>query len=373
MTLSALRYPLLKTGLQHRYNEMVSFRETEMKKEPQLNCWIAPGFDSLKSIKKLDQQINSAGGHIEQSFMYLDPMSAMNWLELSTEPGYVAATQNIPMDKAADAIRHDLKEQNLLEGSRLEIIALGCGASRHETSLTQAIFQHLPELVNIKLGLLDISQPLLSEGYQFASDSFQYSPTVNIYAVQGDMHQLSSYHQLFYNPPQIHIPRLITLLGHTFCNLDNEILFLRDALQGFQSGDLLLIDFTTAFASSDCPEDVLANDPYLNSNNPVKWDSALNRFITGPLVRYRKDLANVKFQPVLDNTTCVVPGSYAIEMKTIIQTVDNKIVEFTQHRTKRYHMNSLIKTVHEKTPWKMRQGWRFGDADQRVLYLFRKE
>ena len=37
-----------------------------------LNCWLAPGFDPVKMIKDLALQVNGHGGHIEQSFLYMD-------------------------------------------------------------------------------------------------------------------------------------------------------------------------------------------------------------------------------------------------------------------------------------------------------------
>lgn len=41
-----------------------------------LNCWIAPGFSALGLLDSLIATVNGPGGSLEQSNLYLDPLSA---------------------------------------------------------------------------------------------------------------------------------------------------------------------------------------------------------------------------------------------------------------------------------------------------------
>lgn len=76
------------------------------------------------------------------------------------------------------------------------------------------------DLADLRLYLLDISQPLLSEAYTHAAQTLDRFRGVLVTAVQGNFHHLPRYGQLLYRPEASHRRRLVTMLGGTFGNLD---------------------------------------------------------------------------------------------------------------------------------------------------------
>jgi transcriptional regulator with XRE-family HTH domain len=71
--------------------------------------WMAPGFDPLKMVRELATQVNGSGGHIEQSYKYLDAMDADNWCAFTKQARYASFIEGVPITRAADA-RHPLLE-----------------------------------------------------------------------------------------------------------------------------------------------------------------------------------------------------------------------------------------------------------------------
>lgn len=67
---------------------------------PLLNCWLAPGFEPLQMLRELVQQLSGSGGHIEQSLLYLDPMSAACWCAIADQEDYASVQRKMPIDRA---------------------------------------------------------------------------------------------------------------------------------------------------------------------------------------------------------------------------------------------------------------------------------
>ena len=57
------------------------------------NWYMSPGFDSVTMMAELHQQLNGSGGTVEQTYVYLDPKSALDWITLANSPSYVAAAR----------------------------------------------------------------------------------------------------------------------------------------------------------------------------------------------------------------------------------------------------------------------------------------
>ncbi len=325
------------------------------------NCWLAPGFDSIKMIKELVLQINGRGGRIEQSFLFLDHLSAANWCAIADQEDYVAAQAGKPLDRAAVAI---LKAAS---GAGLDVIGLGCGDGKTEVRLVGQLLDRV-EHGDMRLYMVDISQPLLSAAYKHAADTLCDRRGVAMFAIQGNFHELPRYTQLLYNPERAHRRRVVCMFGGTFGNLQNEVLFVRNSLIGFVPGDLLLIDVALTYAPVDKPEEIERRDPRLSGRLPPGWQKRYEDWLQGPINRYAKDVRTVTFGSVLDTASCPVPGSYAVDIRANVATVTGEKC-FSIYRIKRYDAHKLV-AVMKQLGWDPVDGWQYG-SDPRILYLFR--
>ncbi len=335
---------------------------------PPLNCWLAPGFEPLKMLKELVQQIDGRGGHIEQSYLYLDHMSAACWCAIADQEDYAMAQHSMPIDRAATQILASVG------GAGIDVIGLGCGDGKNEVRLVQHLLER-PDHGDVRLFLLDISQPLLSVAYKHATEVLGHQPGISISAVQGNFHHLPRYTQLLYVPERGHRRRVICLFGGTLANLDNEVLFVRNSLVGFAPDDLLLINTSLAVAPADRPEEIRRKDPRLSGRTPPGWQRRYEEWLTGPIKRYGKEVTGIDFTSALDLASCPVPGSYAIEVRARVRSAGDQQREFSIFRVKRHDCVQLIECLKE-LGWGPLDGWRYGDEAEgscaRLLYLFRR-
>src|SRR5580658_2105607 len=167
-----------------------------------LNCWLAPGFDPIKMLRDLVHQLAGFGGQIEQSFLYLDPMSAACWCAIADQEDSSSAQRSMPIDRAATAIA--IAAPN----AHLDLLGLGCGDAKHEARLLQHLLdQKKPSPTDPRLGpsdsrlsqaplrlfLLAISKPMLSHVFKPAQDPLARCPSVTVCAFQGNFHHLPQY------------------------------------------------------------------------------------------------------------------------------------------------------------------------------------
>ena len=66
------------------------------------NWYMSPGFDSVTMMAELHQQLNGSGGTVEQTYVYLDPKSALDWITLANSPSYVAAARELPVQRRGE-------------------------------------------------------------------------------------------------------------------------------------------------------------------------------------------------------------------------------------------------------------------------------
>jgi len=327
-----------------------------------LNCWLAPGFDPVKMVKELSLQVNGNGGHIEQSYLYMDHMSAAHWCAIAEQKDYDAMQSSMPLDRVAQRIVRSAGNVGL------DMIALGPGSARNEVRLVKQLLVQAGH-ADLRLYLLDISQPLLSVAYRHAAEVLaDYGGAA--FAIQGNFHHLPRYGQLLYSPRRAHRRRLITMLGHTFSNLENELRFMRNSLVGFAPGDLLLMDFRLAYAAADHPEDILLKDPTLSgrrsSDLRLRWDE----FLSGPFRRYGADKVEVEIVPTLD-MSCAVPGSYGVDLRAVVRSPET-VREFSVYYGRRYEPNQLIQAL-RREGWDLVESFGYGgDSSPCVLVLLRK-
>lgn len=300
-----------------------------------LNCWIAPGFSPLGLLANVQATVNGPGGSLEQSALYLDPLGAAAWCALVGGRDYHTKFGLTFPATAAKAI-------SVTKGAPLDVIALGCGDGRREVALSLALLDRAEQVPDLRLYLLDISQPLLSEAYQHASAALDSRRGVSVTAIQGNFHHLPRYGQLLYRPTSSHRRKLMTLLGGTFANLDNELRWVSDALSGFGRGDLFLCDVTRCYTNDR--RQIPAADPALR--NEGKLEGPAEEFFTGPLRRYQRREGHHQVDLRCElGPVCVVPGSYQIDLVASLKKSGEKMRRWVVARYRRYDCAELGKAL----------------------------
>ena len=224
------------------------------------NCWLAPEFDAIKLHAEMTMQLSGRGGHIEQTYLYLEPSSATAWCAIAEQESYTRVRTAMPFSQVAKRVG------DLIGSAGMDLLGLGCGDGKDEIRLTQCLLEQHPGR-NMRLYLLDISQPLCSLAYRHAAQVLGGHANVDIFALQGSFYNLPRYQQLLHSPQRAHRRRLLCMFGNTFASLHNEILFVRNSLLGFAPGDLLLIGVPAAMAPADQREMILKNDHALTAGS----------------------------------------------------------------------------------------------------------
>ncbi len=161
------------------------------------NCWLTPEYDALKLHGELTMLLNGRGGHLEQTYLYLDPSSAAAWYSIAEQEVYTLARKLMPMDRIAECIAERAG------GVGLDVIGLGCGDGKDEVRLTQSLLERHGN-PNLRLYLLDISQPLLCAAYRYAAEVLAECSSVSVCAIQGNFHNLQRYKPLLHVPERSH-------------------------------------------------------------------------------------------------------------------------------------------------------------------------
>ncbi len=305
-----------------------AIRERSYRLAP--NWYVPPGFDSMKMLSEFTSQINGGGGAIEQTHVYLDHKSALDWIQLCNMPKYQAWRDCFPHEDTAACIR------SVVEQAGLDLIALGPGDGKTEVQLVRSILSD-GERANIRLYLLDASQPLLGRAFRHAMDSFDDLPGMFVCAIQGNFHHLPRYMQLHYTPARSHRRRIYMMLGCTLGNLEHEPHFFQHAMSGAAPGDLLMFDVEYAFTESTNPSEIREKDPAFAA--PVSED--VQRWLSGPIQRYCRDAHNVTMSLVLD-VNRPLAGSYGIQFVAKVQLLGGQTKEFTMWQVRRYQPQSLV-------------------------------
>ena len=134
-----------------------SLRLTELtSNEPKIDAWFTDAYNPIQMVQGMSAVLNGPGGRIEQTYLYLDPRSAVDYFMLSNTEEYLASFRaKIPFEKIAERI---LKES---KGIGLDVDGLGCGDGKSETALMQRLADRMPAPPDLQLYLLDISHVLL--------------------------------------------------------------------------------------------------------------------------------------------------------------------------------------------------------------------
>lgn len=302
--------------------------------------YIAQGFDSLSLHNEMKRLINSNGGELEQTHVYLDHESSADWIALCGSPEYVALTRlAFPHRQAA------IRLAQLVGSSAIDLVMLGSGDGQTEVRFTQQV---LAETVgsSISLHLLDASLPLLNKAFGHAILVLGPEPRILIHGVQGSFHDLSNYCTLSDFRTQPHRRRVFSMFGGTIGNLDNEVSFIRRLSANAEKGDLLLLEAAHAFTTAvDDPEKLKQADPALKA--PVA--EAHRAWLTGPIKRYCRNVEEVELSYRTDSQR-PIPGSYGLQFVAHIKLDNGGTREFVVWNARRYDLDKLSEAI-------QRLGW----------------
>lgn len=327
----------------------------------EVTYYVTPDFDPFALVRELEALLQGPGGHIEQSYKYLDPLDAHHFCELSQHGRYSTFADSKPFEKVAPTVVARLGRVGL------DVIGIGVGTGENEALLVRHLLDG--EFRNLRLFLLDISQPLLSLACQQATKTLSGHPSVPITAIHGDFHALSTFEPAFQTTHRRQ--RLLTMFGGTFGNLDNEVRFLRSSLSGTQAGDLLLLGISLTKASAEQPEQIMAAESVFAKKRPQDLQRQLKdmeRFNIGPLLRYRRDIVEFEFHYSLDTASCVIPGSYSIHMTAETRLLSGGKCLFSLGYIKRYSIPKLAEAL-GREGWDLEETW---ENQPNALCLFRK-
>lgn len=289
----------------------------------ELNACFLPAYDRRQLVEEMRRLLNSAGGALDQTYLYLDDAGAEAWLRSCHSPRIQSLFRAIPHEAAARCIADRVGEAGV------DVVALGSGDGTNELRLCQALLETLPT-ADLHLFLLDVSHPLLNIAFKHAQEML---PDVHTEAMHGDFRRLTQYDRLLPRPETAHRRRLYTMLGCTLSNLDNEPAFWRDQLRLSAPGDLAIFDFQVACAR---PQD----DPVLQSPIPPAHLEGM----TGPLLRYGVDVLEHHISVEL-TTTCPVPKSYELGFLADVRRRNNTQQRYLLYRVRRYDPVGLVQCM----------------------------
>lgn len=340
---------------------VATVRENSHRLAP--NWFVPPSFDSVQMMSELTHQLNSNGGSLEQTYVYLDHKSAIDWIQLCNTPGYTAAFRDrMPHSAIAKRIAE------LVGPVGLDLIALGPGDGRNEVRLVQHIMEQ-GSRPSVRFYLLDASQPLLSYAFKHAVDTFGSDPNIFVCGLQGSFHHLPRYLQLHYSPARAHRRRIYMMMGGTIGNLENEPSFFQSSFSGAAPGDLLLFDVSYPATDSTDPADIERADTAVRQPVP----EGHQHWLAGPLRRYCLDFHSVSFRFRLD-TNRPLAGSYGIQFIATVTTHGRQTREFCMWQVRRYQPESLVRCM-RGLGWKHVALLPFGGpaGPQKAVFMFQRE
>lgn len=329
------------------------------------NCWLAPEFDALKLHREMTMLLNGRGGHIEQTYLYMDHPSAAAWCAIAEQEIYTTTRNLMPLGRVAERIT------DLAGSVGLDVIGLGCGDGRDEVRLSECLLEQNRKS-NLRLYLLDISQPLCSAAYRNAAEILGARSNVSVYALQGNFHNLQRYTPLLHVPERSHRRRVICMFGNTFANLQNEIMFVRNSLLGFAPGDFLLLNVPATMAPADQPDEIRRIDRRLAGRIAADEKAPQDRIFLDLIRRYVPDIKSIELTPVLDFEACPVPGSYAADIRASVKMLTGQSKQFSILYAKRYDPDQLDCKMC-KEGWAPVAHWRYAEEHHpRLLLLYQR-
>lgn len=319
------------------------------------NSYFLPNYNRRQLLQQMAQILNGDGGALEQSMLYLDDQSASDWLAISQASVSWGSFRALPVGPIAEAILREWQGPT-------DINALGAGDGRSEVRLCEELLGRRPEL-DLKLRLLDISHPLLHAAHDHAKVAL--ADRVETSTLHGNFHHLWRFAVLLPKSAPSR-RRVYSLVGHTMSNLDNEIAWVRDQLSLAAPGDFMIVDYSIAYASPDEPAKIRALDPPLAQGIP----DAHFAWVTGPLRRYARDVADIKVNLEL-NTYCSMPGSYELVTYATVRRKDGSTQRYLVTRVRRYTTEKLRECL-ESLGWEWVEHLPYGPTGRAAVAVLRR-
>lgn len=322
---------------------------------------ITPGFDSDALIADLLAILSGPTGVLDDLYKYLDPVSAHEWRNLLRQPDFGSVIAAFPMTEVLELLAAAIDTHD-----PCDIVGLGCGTAEREVTLIRKL--RARQRRDLRLILLDISVSLLGSAVQ-SSNEFSRTHAVPVLALLGDFHSLPEYcHLLTGDGPR---RRVLTMFGYTFSNLDNEVQFLRRSMSWVNHDDLLILDVPAAATVSSDATEIARKDRTLSRKRGGDWHSAAFQFLTGPLRRNLQHVDECRIHTELDQSSCVIPGSYAIVHKAIVKFKTGEEKRFVIGYSKRYVLDKLAKHL-EHEGWRLVQGLHYGPNQDALVAIFQR-
>ncbi len=328
---------------------------TDESSDSSFNCYIPPGYEPLRMFQQHVRMLNGPGGHIEQTNAYLEHRSALSYVAMCNEPGFVTTYRaKYPFDELA----HRMIEAG--GESPFKVIALGAGDGYLEVRLVQNLLSRCKS-PDIELLLFDISQPLLTTAYQHAIDTFGEQSAVHTLLAHGSVYDLAQYPtKSSYTPTKGRRQRdLPTMLGYTLANLDSEPRFFQHSLAHCQAGDMLLLDFQQRPSPVGASEDeVRRQDPaFHHPFNKVYAD-----WLGAPFRAHCLNYLSHEFALQLVNHS-LIPGSYQMDAIATVRSRSHAERRFSMFRFKRYDGALLAESL-ARFGWEKLVALPIGESDR---------
>lgn len=344
-------------GLQVRDIAASAARDSAWK----LNSWIAPRYHPVGMCAEMVRTLNSPGGSLEQTCLYLAPQSADDWLSLCNSERYIAEWRDsCPLDQVA------ARAARTLGSAGVDVVALGAGDGKTEVRLVRHLMELMPASApRINLNLLDISNALLVEAQRHAEAVV--GDRVDVVTSQANFHDISRYTGLRSSARGGGRRMLYTILGYTLANLDNEVRFFSELAECATAGDLLIVDVQIVYAPADRPDEIREKDPVILQGAPTKYAD----WMTGPIRRHTVGLSTVRTETKL-NVHCLVPASYEIQFIAIARMKDGTERRYAAARRKCYEPAALAAFL-DGMGWKPELMLKYGPgANKAAVLLLRR-
>lgn len=322
---------------------------------------VTPKFDPDKLVADLLAILKGSSGVVDDVYKYLDPVGAHEWRAMLRQPEFGQLLSSLPLNDLIDCLT------NILDTDQAcDVVGLGCGTAEREIALIRKLIGRRRR--DLRLILIDISVNLLSFAVQ-NSDAFSKTHAVPVLALLGNFHALPEYAHLMTGDHQRR--RVITMFGYTFSNLDNEVQFLRRSMSWVNHDDLLILDIPAAATASSDPAEIARKDGALARRKDGDWHRTAFQFLTGPLRRNLEQVIECKVHTELDQSSCVIPGSYAIRHKATVKFLSGAEKRFVIGYTKRYDPDKLGQHM-EREGWRLLHRLSYGTDGLGLVAIFQR-
>jgi len=327
------------------------------------NAYLVPDHDSFQLYRDLHDRFNGPGGHVEQTCLYLDGKSALDWVQLSASGPYAAAFRDsMPMAPLAAEIHAQIGQAGL------DVHGLGAGDGHSETRLSQYLCDARGTDPDMRLCLLDISPPLVQVAFRHASEALERR-NVAVFAMVGNFLELRKIPVMSFRPSGYQRRRIYTMFGCTAQNLEDELGYLRQLAACAAPGDLVALDLRLARAPAGDAAAIRAVEPVLTDGPP----EAMHTWLAGPIRRHCENHQSIRFRAELVPRG-MVPGSYEIDLVADVTMRSGELRSFVMLRGKSYEPDQLAATV-AHLGWSRVDTWQYGIAQKpnHLLMLLRRD